>query len=119
MGKQLQLNQIQETVNTWINQFEDGYWPPLSMLACIVEEVGELAREINSLEKIKKKKSSETNTDIGLELADILFSLVCLANYYEIDLNDSFGKVMKKYATRDKDRWTRKKSQHALESHSY
>ena len=109
MTKKPQLNQIQETVDTWINQFEEGYWPPLSMLASVVEEVGELAREINSLEKIKKKKSSEKNADIGLELADILFSLVCLANYYEIDLNDSFGKVMEKYSIRDKDRWTKKR----------
>ena len=80
------------------------------MLASVVEEVGELAREINSLEKIKKKKASETNTEIGLELADLLFSLVCLANYYEIDLNDSFLKVMEKFSIRDKDRWTKKKT---------
>ena len=79
------------------------------MLASVVEEVGELAREINSLEKIKIKKTSETNTDIGLELADILFSLVCIANYYEIDLGESFEKVMEKYSIRDKDRWTKKR----------
>ena len=56
------------------------------MLASIVEEVGGLAREINNLEKIKKKKSNEPETDIGLEMADVLFSLICLANHYGIDL---------------------------------
>jgi NTP pyrophosphatase (non-canonical NTP hydrolase) len=54
------------------------------MLASLIEEVGELAREINAREKIKKKKETEPESDIGLEMADILFSLICLANYYAL-----------------------------------
>ena len=95
-------------VDDWINQFEEGYWPPLSMLASLVEEVGELAREINHREKIKKKKETEPEGDIGLELADILFSLICLANHYKVDLERKFKEVMKKYSSRDTSRWTRK-----------
>jgi NTP pyrophosphatase (non-canonical NTP hydrolase) len=104
----LTVKQLQKQVDEWINQFEEGYWPPLSMLASLVEEVGELAREINSLEKIKKKKNTEPASSISLELGDILFSLVCLANHYEVELEDSFLRIMKKYADRDVKRWTKK-----------
>ena len=106
--KELTFKQAQKIVDDWINQFEEGYWPPLSMLASLVEEVGELAREINHREKIKKKKETEPERDIGLEMADILFSLICLANHYKIDLETKFKEVMEKYSSRDADRWTKK-----------
>ena len=102
------IHQAQQIVDDWITQFEEGYWPPLSMLASIVEEIGELAREINHLEEIKKKKSSEPDSDLGMEMADILFSLICLANNYNINLEDNFKKVMLKYDSRDENRWTKK-----------
>jgi NTP pyrophosphatase (non-canonical NTP hydrolase) len=98
--------QAQKMVDAWINQFEEGYWPPLSMLASLTEEVGELAREINHREKIKKKKETEPRGDLGLELADVLFSLICIANHYEIDLSFQLRKVMEKYSNRDEKRWT-------------
>ena len=101
------LVSIQKAVDDWIGQFEEGYWPPLSMLAALTEEVGELAREINHLEGHKKKRVSG-NADLGLELADVLFSLVCIANYYDVDLDDVFKVVLKKYTKRDMDRWTKK-----------
>jgi NTP pyrophosphatase (non-canonical NTP hydrolase) len=106
--EELTIKQAQKIVDEWINQFEEGYWPPLSMLASLVEEVGELAREINAGEKIKKKKETEPESDIGLEMADILFSLICLANRYEVDLESKFKEVMEKYSSRDFNRWTRK-----------
>ena len=105
---ELTIKQVQNRVDEWIKQFEEGYWPPLSMLASLMEEVGELAREINHREKIKKKKETEPGRDIGLELADVLFSLICLANYYGVDLESKFREVMKKYSSRDMNRWTRK-----------
>jgi NTP pyrophosphatase (non-canonical NTP hydrolase) len=73
-----------------------------------MEEVGELAREINAREKIKKKKETEPESDLGLEMADILFSLICLANYYGVDLESKFKEVMEKYSSRDIKRWTKK-----------
>ena len=106
----LTTNFMQQRVDEWINQFEEGYWPPLSMLASIVEEIGELSREINSLEKIKRKKNSEPVSSLSLEIGDILFSLICLANYYSIDLEESFNEVMEKYSKRDMIRWTKKKN---------
>jgi len=78
------------------------------MLASLTEEVGEVAREINHKEKIKAKKETEVDEDIGLEIADVLFSLICLANHYDIDLETKFKDVMKKYSSRDMERWTRK-----------
>lgn len=104
----LSIKQAQKIVDKWINQFEEGYWPPLSMLASLTEEVGELAREIKHREKIKRKKETEAKGDIGLELADVLFSLICLANHYKVDLETKFNEVMEKYSNRDKKRWTRK-----------
>ena len=105
---ELSINQAQKMVDNWINQFEEGYWPPLSMLASLTEEIGELAREINNRERVKKKKETEPSVDIGLELADVLFSLICLANHYGVDLESKFREVMKKYSSRDMNRWTRK-----------
>jgi NTP pyrophosphatase (non-canonical NTP hydrolase) len=57
--EELTIKQAQKIVDEWINQFEEGYWPPLSMLASLVEEVGELAREINTREKNKKEKRKQ------------------------------------------------------------
>lgn len=104
----LPLKQLQKIVDEWVNQFEEGYWPPLSMLASLMEEVGELAREINHREKFKKKKETEPKGDIGLEIADVLFSLICLANHYKVDLETKFKGTMEKYSGRDMNRWTRK-----------
>jgi NTP pyrophosphatase (non-canonical NTP hydrolase) len=101
------LKTVQKIVDDWINQFEEGYWPPLSMLAAVVEETGELAREINDQEGFKKKRSPD-NADLSLELADLLFSMICIANYYQIDLDEAFKKVMEKYTNRDMKRWTLK-----------
>ena len=105
---ELTIKQAQKMVDEWIDQFEEGYWPPLSMLASLTEEIGELAREINHRERFKTKKETEPEVDIGLELADVLFSLICLANHYEVDLEGKFEEVMEKYSSRDTNRWTKK-----------
>ena len=99
----------QKMVDTWIRQFEEGYWPPLSLMAALMEETGELAKEINSLEGYKPKKSDESTIDLTMELGDILFALICIANYYTIDLDGALQKVLRKYDSRDTDRWTLKK----------
>ena len=75
------------------------------MLASIMEELGEVSREINHLEGIKPKKTTEKPSKIGEELADLLFSLICVANYYKTDLNDDFQAVIEKYKERDKNRF--------------
>jgi NTP pyrophosphatase (non-canonical NTP hydrolase) len=101
------LKEIQKKVDDWINQFEEGYWPPLSMLAALTEEIGELAREINDREGYKKKRIPN-NDSIEMELGDVLYSLVCISNYYQIDLDKAFSVILEKYTKRDMDRWTKK-----------
>src|SRR5262245_33212588 len=100
------LADLQARVDAWIAQFEEGYWPPRSMLARLTEEVGELARELNHEFGHKPKKTNEPASDIALEVADIIFVLVCLCNSLGIDLGDAFERVMHKYDRRDRRRWT-------------
>ena len=98
------FREIQRIVNNWILE-HGGYWSPLSMICAIVEELGEVAKEINSLEGHKPKKSGERDINLGEELADLLFSIVCIANRYEIDLGKEFKKIIKKYTERDSNRF--------------
>ena len=103
----LTIKEAQKIVDDWINQFEEGYWPPLAQFADLVEEVGELARVISALEKIKVPKPTD-EIDLKEELGDVLFSLICIANYYKVDLEDALKYVIKKYDNRDFHRWTPK-----------
>ena len=107
----MEIKEMQTEVDDWISQFEEGYWSPLSMMARLTEEVGELAREINHQYGEKPKKKEEPIGDLALEMADILFILLCYANSLNIDLEDAFKRVMAKYRYRDSDRWTRKENQ--------
>ena len=85
-----------------------GYWEPLELLARIVEETGELAREINHLYGPKKKKPEEDTKELADEIGDIIFNLCCLANSKNIDLDKAFQKVMDKYNNRDNSRYEKK-----------
>ena len=102
------LREAQQRVDQWISQYKEGYFPPLTNLARLSEEVGELAREINHRFGEKTKKKDEADGDLALELADILFVVICLANSQHIDLDAAFDRMMAKVTTRDADRWTRK-----------
>ena len=99
---------VQKEVDEWIAQFEEGYFPPLPMLARLTEEVGELARVLMHRYGGKKPKPGEDAGDAGEEIADAMFVLVCLANSLDIDLDMAFAKMMSKYRERDAERWTRK-----------
>ncbi len=101
------IGEAQRAVDRYIGQFADGYWPPLSNLARLVEEVGELARELNHRYGHKPKKPDEPEQDLALELADIMFVLIAIANEQKIDLEAAFARVLEKYHVRDADRWTR------------
>lgn len=102
------LNDAQRRVDAWISQFEEGYFDPLTNMARLAEEVGELAREVNHRFGQKTKKPGEADADLGMEMADILFVLICMANREGINLEESFGRMMAKVEERDADRWTRK-----------
>ena len=103
----MSLKEMQRDVHSWISQFEEGYWHPLSMLARLTEEVGELAREVNHQYGQKPKKEEEPEGNLALELADILFIIGCFANSQNIDLDKAFQDMMEKYRQRDGNRWTK------------
>ncbi len=97
---------MQREINTLITEeWHNTYWQPLSSLARLTEEVGELALEINHTYGEKPKKANEEEGDIALELADILYIVATMANSLDIDLDTAFGKVMDKYRKRDAHRW--------------
>ena len=99
----------QARVDQWVSGFEEGYFHPLTNVARLAEEVGELAREINHQYGEKTKKPEEPAGDVGMELADILFVVISIANREGIDLDEAFERMMAKVETRDESRWTRKK----------
>jgi NTP pyrophosphatase (non-canonical NTP hydrolase) len=101
------VKELQQEVDQYISQFKEGYFSPLAMTARMTEELGELAREINHYYGEKPKKSSENEKAIEEEMGDLLFVLICFANSLHIDLEEAHNRVMEKFNTRDKDRWTR------------
>src|SRR3954449_397757 len=105
------LTEAQTRIDVWISQYEEGYFHPLTNLARLAEEVGELAREINHRFGQKTKKPEEPEGDLGMEMADILFVLICMANRGGIDLQEAFDRMMRKVEARDKDRWTKRGGQ--------
>ena len=104
----MSLTDSQRRVDQWISQFEEGYFHPLTNMARLSEEVGELAREINHRFGEKTKKKEEPDGDLAMEMADIIFVLICMANREGIDLQQAFDRMMDKVERRDTSRWTLK-----------
>ena len=102
------LRDYQARVDRWVSQFEEGYFHPLTNMARLSEEVGELAREVNHRFGQKTKKTSEGEGDLAMEMADIVFVLICMANREGINLDEAFERMMAKVERRDAERWTRK-----------
>lgn len=108
MNENKTVRQLQKEVDAYIGQFKEGYFSPLAMTARLTEELGELAREVNHYYGEKKKKSNEEDNTVQEELGDLFFVIICMANSLGIDLQTAHDKVMHKFRTRDKDRWTKK-----------
>ncbi len=102
------LDACQSRVDAWITQYEEGYFHPLTNMARLSEEVGELAREVNHRYGQKTKKPEELDGDVGMEMADILFVIICMANRDGINLQEAFDRMMTKVETRDGNRWAKK-----------
>jgi len=109
----MSLTDCQRRVDAWISRFEEGYFHPLTNMARLTEEVGELAREVNHRFGQKTKKKEEPEGDLGMEMADILFVLICMANREGIDLQEAFDRMMDKVDRRDTGRWTLKPGESA------
>ncbi|MCA1320723.1 nucleotide pyrophosphohydrolase [Bacillus tianshenii] len=105
------MKEMQQEVDRYISQFKEGYFSPLAMLARMTEELGELSREVNHYYGEKPKKNTEKENTMEEEMGDVLFVLICFANSLNIDLQEAHDRVMHKFQTRDKDRWTRIESE--------
>ncbi len=104
----MSLKQIQQDVDAWVQQFKVPYWQPLEIMTRLTEETGELAREVNHRWGPKKKKTVEEKKELEDEMGDIIFTLCCLANSQNIDLDEAWKRVMDKCYGRDKDRYEKK-----------
>lgn len=104
----MSLKNVQKEVDTWAQQYKIPYWKPLEIMARLTEETGELAREVNHLYGAKSKKPDEGTRSMGGEIADIIFTLCCLANSQNIDLDEAFKSVMDKCYGRDQYRFEKK-----------
>ncbi len=102
------LSELQKEVDDWAQTLDLPYWSPMSQLARLIEEVGELARIYNHEYGDKVKKTTESPDDLKDEMGDILFDLICMANTEGVDLSECVDKVLNKAKVRDKDRFKKK-----------
>ena len=98
------IKEIQKTVDDWINTTGIRYFNPLTNTAILMEEVGEVARIMARQYGEQSFKKSDEEVNLGDEMADVLFVLVCLANQTGIDLTEAFEKNLSKKTIRDADR---------------
>lgn len=98
------LEEAQKTVDTWIKTIGVRYFNELTNTTLLMEEVGEVARIMARRYGEQSEKESDKNKDLGDEMADVLFVLICLANQTGVDLSQSFQKNLEKKTQRDANR---------------
>ncbi|KYG81861.1 NTP pyrophosphatase (non-canonical NTP hydrolase) [Roseivirga ehrenbergii] len=98
------ITAVQEEVDNWIKEFGVRYFNELTNMAQLTEEVGEVARIIARRYGEQSEKESDKNKDLGEELADVMFVVVCLANQTGTDLQAAWDMKMAKKTQRDKER---------------
>lgn len=89
------LKDMQKQVDEWTGQFSPQYWPPFEIMTQLQEECGELAREVTHKHGHKKKKDGELSVNLGEEIVDVIFPLICLANSQGINLDEYWDKMIK------------------------
>ncbi len=97
----LTISELQMAVDAWIKQYGVRYFNELTNMAILAEEVGELARIIARRYGEQSEKESDKNKDLGDEMADVLWILVCLANQTGVDLSTSIARNFEKKTVRD------------------
>ena len=100
----MNLNNAQLEVDNWIKNHGVRYFNELTNMAQLTEEVGEVARIIARRYGEQSEKESDKNKDLGEELADVVFVILCLANQTGIDLQAAFDKKLELKTNRDHDR---------------
>ncbi|MCY4561290.1 MAG: nucleotide pyrophosphohydrolase [Flavobacteriaceae bacterium] len=105
----MSLKYNQNQVHQWIQEHGVRYFDPLTNMAQLTEEVGEVARIISRRYGEQSEKESDKNLDLGEELADVIFVVLCLANQLGIDLEQKFLDKLTKKTVRDKNRHKKNK----------
>ena len=100
----MELQKAQEIVDNWIKEHGVRYFDELTNMAQLTEEVGEVARIIARRYGEQSEKESDKVKDLGEELADVIFVVLCLANQTGVDLQQAFDKKMKIKSEGDHDR---------------
>ena len=100
----MNIKNAQQAVDNWIKTYGVRYFNELTNMAQLTEEVGEVARIIARRYGEQSEKESDKTKDLGEELADVLFVVLCLANQTGIDLQDAFDKKLNLKTKRDHDR---------------
>ena len=100
----MNLQNSQLAVDKWIKEHGVRYFNELTNMAQLTEEVGEVARIIARRYGEQSEKESDKNKDLGEELADVMFVVLCLANQTGINLQEAFDNKLKAKAKRDHDR---------------
>jgi NTP pyrophosphatase (non-canonical NTP hydrolase) len=98
------IKEAQETIDNWINTTGVRYFNELTNTAILMEEVGEVARIMSRKYGEQSFKESDKKVDLGDEMADVLFVLICLANQTGIDLTEALKKNLEKKNIRDAER---------------
>lgn len=100
------LEEIQNSVNEWIKNYGVRYFDPMTNMAILTEEVGEVARIMSRLygEQSCKKGESISNEQLADELTDVIWVAVCIANQSGCNLTKAFKKNIEKKTTRDNNR---------------
>lgn len=98
------IQEAQTEVDTWIKTVGVRYFSELTNMTILTEEVGELARIMARTYGDQSFKKSDLAKDLGDEMADVLWVLICLANQTGVDLTEAFKKNIEKKTNRDKDR---------------
>ncbi len=98
------IREAQNIIDEWINTNGVRYFNELTNMAILTEEVGEVARIISRKYGEQSFKDSDKNKDLGDELADVLFVLVCIANQTGVDLTKALEKNLEKKTKRDSQR---------------
>lgn len=106
MEKNTPITSLQAQVDSWIGTTGVRYFNELTNMAMLTEEVGEVARIMARRYGEQSEKESDKAKDLGEELSDVLFVLLCLANQTGTDLQAAWEKRMKDKGERDKDRHT-------------
>ena len=100
----MEIKEAQKIVDDWIKTFGVRYFNELTNMAMLTEEVGEVARIIARRYGEQSEKESDKNKDLGDEMADVMFVLICLANQTGIDLEAALKKNLDKKTQRDSTR---------------